>query len=306
MTRPAVSLIVPFYNAGTTLPDTLASLAESSCRDIEVLLIDDASTDAAPELARAQASRDPRFRYLCNPANRGVSFSRNRGLDDATGQWIAFVDADDWISSDWLANLLADAAASRAEVVIGRTRRVRNGTAEDYPMQGLRRRGPLTFADIVFKDNCVIWNKLYAADVIHRENLRFDESLWIGEDLLFNFRALHAAHGIFYSAQGHYHYRADHPTSIMRSSPPADRVANFTRLLHRLHTAADSVGLPRHPVLRKVARDLLMDHYRHQTPPLDNATRDLIRQISPTLPLRVRASVCRKALRARLARPPTG
>ena len=301
MTRPTISVIVPFYNAGATLPATLASLAASSCRDIEVLLIDDASTDTAPGLARAQASQDPRFRYLRNPDNRGVSFSRNRGLDEAAGQWLAFVDADDWISSDWLANLLADAAASRAEVVIGRTRRVRNGTAEDYPMQGLRRRGALTVADIVFKDNCVLWNKLYAADVIHRENLRFDEGLWIGEDLLFNFRALHAARGIFYGAKGYYHYRADNPTSIMLSSSILHRVANFTRLLHLLRAATESAGLPRHPVLRKVARDLLVDHYRYHTPALDDTTHDLIRRISPTLPLRVRASAWRKALRARLS-----
>lgn len=299
MNQPAISVIVPFYNAAATLGATLTSLAASSCRDIEVLLIDDASTDATPDLARAQVSQDARFRFLHNPTNRGVSFSRNRGLDEACGQWVAFVDADDWISSDWLANLLADAATSRAEVVIDRTRRIRDGREEDYPMQGLRHRGALAFADIVFKDNSVVWNKLYAAALIRRDRLRFDDSLWIGEDLLFNFSALHAAQGLFYGAQGHYHHRADNETSIMRSSSAPDRVANFSRLLHLLKVAAESVGLPRHPALRKVARDLLMDHYRYHTPPPDDTTLGLIRQISPTLPLRVRASVWRKSLRAR-------
>jgi len=306
MSRPAISVIVPFHNAAATLGDAIESLAASSCREIEVLAVDDASTDCGGEIVRGFAARDARFRCLRNPANRGVSFSRNRGLDEAAGDRLAFVDADDRVSPDWLAHLLADARESGAEVVIGRSRRVCGGTESVYRMEGLRRRGSLDFRQIVFKDNSVVWNKLYAASLIRRLRLRFDESLSIGEDLLFNFQALHAARGIFYGGRGSYLHRADNPSSLMRGTDPAGRVAQYARLLERLDAAARAAGLPRHPVLRKVARDLLMDHYRSGTPPPDPATLALIRGLSATLPFRVRASVFRKNLRRRLAgRPPT-
>lgn len=306
MSRPAISVIVPFHNAAATLGEALDSLAASSCREIEVLAVDDASTDGSGEIARGFAARDARFRCLRNPANRGVSFSRNRGLDEAAGDRLAFVDADDRVSPDWLAHLLADARESGADVVMGRSLRVCEGTESVYRMEGLRRRGSLDFRQIVFKDNSVVWNKLYAASLVRRLRLRFDESLSIGEDLLFNFQALHAAHGIFYGGRGSYIHRADNPSSLMRGTRPAGRVAQYARLLERLDAAARAAGQPRHPVLRKVARDLLMDHYRSATPPPDPATLALIRRISPTLPFRVRASVFRKNLRRRLAgRAPT-
>jgi len=227
MSRPAISVIVPFHNAVATLGDAIESLAASSCREIEVLAVDDASTDGGGEIVRGFAARDARFRCLRNPANRGVSFSRNRGLDEAAGDRLAFVDADDRVSPDWLAHLLADARESGAEVVIGRSRRVCGGTESVYRMEGLRRRGSLDFRQIVFKDNSVVWNKLYAASLIRRLRLRFDESLSIGEDLLFNFQALHAARGIFYGGRGSYLHRADNPSSLMRGTDPAGRVAQY-------------------------------------------------------------------------------
>jgi glycosyltransferase involved in cell wall biosynthesis len=304
MSKLKVSVTVPFYNSAATLGRTLESLAASSYGNLEVLMVDDCSTDGGGSAAEAFARRDGRFRYFRNDTNRKVSFCRNRGMAEATGDFILFVDGDDWISADWIQNLVNDAAGTGAEVVIGKSRRVQAGRESDFRMKGLRRRGCLRFEDVVLKDNSVVWNKLYSAALLKREHIRFEESLFIGEDLLFNFQALGRARGIFYGDAGSYYYRADNEHSIMRSSPPAVYGSNMSGLLRRL-VDCDMLMERKNPsALRKVARDILMNHYRFMQGPLDEPTMKLIREIDSSLPFRARFSRFRKAARRILFRQP--
>ncbi len=108
---PRVSVIVPAHNAAATLAETLASLTAQTLPAIEVLVVDDASTDGTRDVAARQAAADPRFRLLAFPANRGVAAARNAGLEAARGRWALFLDADDWIEPGHLASLLAAAEA---------------------------------------------------------------------------------------------------------------------------------------------------------------------------------------------------
>ena len=108
---PRVSVIVPAHNAAATLAETLASLTAQTLPAIEVLVVDDASTDGTRDVAARQAAADPRFRLLAFPANRGVAEARNAGLEAARGRWVLFLDSDDWIEPGHLASLLAAAEA---------------------------------------------------------------------------------------------------------------------------------------------------------------------------------------------------
>lgn len=292
-----VSVIVPFHNAQATLARALESIAASSHDNFEALMIDDCSSDPGSAIAVDFALRDERFRYFRNAENRKVSFSRNRGLDMAAGDFLMFVDADDWISPDWIANLLDDAVASESEIVIGKAMRFRGGQERDYRMAGLERRGPLWFEAVVFKDNSVVWNKLYSAAMLRREKLRFDEDLYIGEDLLFNFKAMSRARGIFYSGRGHYHYHADNEDSIMRSSTPAERISNLSLVLRRLVDYSNALERKNKAAPRKVARDILVNHCRYMDGPLDASTMGMIRALDRFLLHKVRFSLFRKAVR---------
>ncbi len=91
-----VTVIVPAYNAAATIATALASLAAQSWRDIEVLVVDDCSTDDTAAVAQAFCDRDPRFRLIRQPANRGSYACRNRALQEARGKFITVHDADDW------------------------------------------------------------------------------------------------------------------------------------------------------------------------------------------------------------------
>ncbi len=91
---PAVSVVVPAYNQARWLRDTLQSVASQTCNDWECIVVNDGSTDDTPAIARAFVERDPRFR-LVNQPNGGVSAARNRGLEEARGEFVMFLDGDD-------------------------------------------------------------------------------------------------------------------------------------------------------------------------------------------------------------------
>lgn len=96
---PKISVIIPVYRAEEYLAQSLDSvLAQRGC-DFEIVLVNDGSPDRSPEICREYAARDARIRLLNKP-NGGVSSARNMGLDAATGEWILFLDADDWLAPD--------------------------------------------------------------------------------------------------------------------------------------------------------------------------------------------------------------
>lgn len=102
-----VSVVMPAYNAAGTIDSAIASVLRQSWRELELLVVDDASSDATGEIVRGWAARDPRVRFLPQSRNGGVSRSRNIGVEAARGEWIAFLDSDDLWRSDKLEKQLA-------------------------------------------------------------------------------------------------------------------------------------------------------------------------------------------------------
>jgi hypothetical protein len=103
---PLVSVVVPAYQAAATLGATLASILDQDHTHLEVLVVDDGSTDGTADLAAAAAAADPRVRVLGDGVNRGRSAARNAGLDAAQGDWVAMVDADDLLARDRISAFL--------------------------------------------------------------------------------------------------------------------------------------------------------------------------------------------------------
>ena len=93
---PAVSVILPFYNASATLERAVSSIVKQSFTDWELLLIDDGSTDTGYELAQKRAAADQHIRLIRNDSNCGIVFSLNKGIDNAKAGLLARMDADDW------------------------------------------------------------------------------------------------------------------------------------------------------------------------------------------------------------------
>ncbi|MBQ6135977.1 MAG: glycosyltransferase [Kiritimatiellae bacterium] len=178
-----VSIIVPVYNVEGSLARCLDSVAGQTERGIEIVCVDDGSTDSSPDVLARYAARDPRIRVL-RRVNGGLSAARNTGLDAAGGEWIMFVDSDDWIPSDAVAKMLSAAVESGLPVVAS------NGCAKDSlpaprkPRVSWRRVEPALAGFVSNRRiHSSAWNKLYRRDAIGSR--RFVEGL-LFEDWPFN------------------------------------------------------------------------------------------------------------------------
>lgn len=118
MEKPEISVIVPVYNVGKYLQECIESVIAQSFSEWELLLVDDGSTDGSGAVCDEYAQKDKRIRVF-HKENRGVSSARNLGLDNAQGEWIAFLDGDDYFPKETLKILHDEARASKADLVIG-------------------------------------------------------------------------------------------------------------------------------------------------------------------------------------------
>ncbi len=115
--KPLISIIVPIYNVEKYLSRCINSVLSQTITDFELLLIDDGSTDKSGDICDSYAQKDSRIKVF-HKENGGVSAARNYGLDNARGEWIAFVDADDWIDKNMYHQMYNKAISSRADIVL--------------------------------------------------------------------------------------------------------------------------------------------------------------------------------------------
>ncbi|MFZ7094106.1 glycosyltransferase [Primorskyibacter sp. 2E233] len=194
-TAPLITVIVPVFDVEAYVGACLTSLRAQTLRDFEVLVVDDGSRDQSAAQAVAAMGDDPRFR-LVRQENRGLSGARNTGLDQARGQFIAFVDSDDRVTPDYLMQLWQALGDSGADWVSCAVRSCfQEGTshvhsaihdAPEITAHPMHRRYALkTWSDVI-RHFPSAWNKLYRRSLI--EGLRFDEGTWF-EDHSFFYRA---------------------------------------------------------------------------------------------------------------------
>lgn len=193
-----VSIVVPVYNAEAYLPATLESLRAQTYPALEILLIDDGSTDASGKLCRQMARKDPRFRCLAQE-NQGVSAARNYGLDEAQGTYIQFADADDLLVPEAAATFVHTAESTGCDLAVSWFYRVQKGRgiARGH-IKGEQVMTRREFAETMMKAPAnyyygVLWNKLFRRTLIEAHRLRFDVQINWCEDFLFNLEYLQYA-----------------------------------------------------------------------------------------------------------------
>ena len=211
---PIVSIIVPVYNTEKFLHRCIDSILAQTYTDFELLLIDDGSKDSSGTICDEYAAQDTRVRVF-HKENGGVSSARNVGLDNARGEWITFVDADDWISKDYLEEL---AMHSDSDLVIADF--VVEGEGqwnERLPVgqwQGKELSGIIEH-DVALARFTAPWSKLLKKSLIGQ--IRFYTELTTQEDALFMFRYLCVVQNIQIIAQKGYHYNRETIGSLSKS-----------------------------------------------------------------------------------------
>jgi succinoglycan biosynthesis protein ExoO len=130
---PEVSVIIPAYNTAGYIAQTIESALKQTLKNIEVIVVDDASTDETPVVARSFV--DERLKVFVNSQNLGVAATRNRGLKEAKGKWIAVLDSDDWYAPERLEKLLQLPQTHNADIIADDLFLIRDG--EDAPWSTL-------------------------------------------------------------------------------------------------------------------------------------------------------------------------
>jgi glycosyltransferase involved in cell wall biosynthesis len=191
MDSPLVSVIVPVYNAEKTLDRCIGSILLQKYRNIELILVNDGSTDASLSICKGWSEKDSRV-IVVDKQNTGVSESRNIGMAKASGKYLQFVDSDDWVTENSTGDLVNRAEQTQCDIVIAKFYRVVNRMKEEKGNIKadiiLNRKEFLT---IMMKEPAnfyygVMWNKLYRRDIITAHRLRCCTDLNWCEDFLFN------------------------------------------------------------------------------------------------------------------------
>lgn len=187
---PGVSVVVPVYNTKDYLVSCVESLLGQTFSSIEIILVDDGSTDGSAEVCDDFAMQDSRVR-VAHKKNEGVSKARNLGLDLAVGQYILFVDSDDWCSKGMIEKLMLP-----SDLVGMAVDRLTIAASRDVPANWCDRSGfevidSLTLLSRMFYQSGVhngVAGKLYSTSAIG--NKRFKKDITVGEDFLFNYEVL--------------------------------------------------------------------------------------------------------------------
>lgn len=239
---PQVTVVVAAWNAADTI-DRALDAALSQTAPVEVVVVDDASTDATAARAAARAASDGRLRVLRQPRNLGPSAARNRAIDESRAPWIAVLDSDDWMEADRLERLVAIAAAEAADMVAddlwkqpegqpegARTRMLGEGTIGRVPVSAEAFvRGNLS-AQHGGRREMGFLKPLMSRRFLQRHALRYDPEIRLGEDFVLYARALLAgARLVLTDPQGYVatvragSLSGDHPTEAHASLIAADR-----------------------------------------------------------------------------------
>ena len=201
-----VSVIVPVYKVERYLAACLDSLMAQSMEDIEILLIDDGSPDACGRICDEYAAKDARF-HAFHTENHGLSAARNYGIERASGEYLMFVDSDDWVSPEFCAAAYDEAVEHTADLVMFRfqpmkgRRKARTKRIKDEP--GFKTQEEAI--DLILDSNGnYAWNKLYKRVLF--ESVRYPEGR-VYEDVATTYKLIYQAERIWYTDRVLYYYR---------------------------------------------------------------------------------------------------
>ncbi|MCD8377341.1 MAG: glycosyltransferase [Candidatus Gastranaerophilales bacterium] len=237
-----ISVIVPIYNAEPYLSRCLESILNQTLSDIEIICVNDGSDDNSAKILEEYSKKDERI-FVITQENGGMSAARNTGVDCAKGEFIGFVDADDFIEKDFYLKLYNAAKSNSAEVSCGcivRENDKKQKKLVEYKkgqiFEGIKEK----FNAAKVPQYCFIWNKIYLRETLIRENIRFIDGIYY-EDMAYTPEVMIKINRLVVVPNVYYHY-CKHPNSAIKKDTDKVR-ADKLSVQKKLVELCDEYGL---------------------------------------------------------------
>lgn len=222
---PKISVIIPVYNAHDYLARCLDSVCNQTLKDIEIITVDDCSTDDSLDILKRYAAKYPQLKVISHKTNGGESKARNTGLDNATGEYLGFVDNDDTIDLDFYEKLYTKAKETNADIT--------KAEARIFETNGIKRHDDLNKKICKYNSKLFFsaywWTAIYRRQLIEDNRIRFLEGYQLGGDVLFlnqailKCRCLELVDGTYYN----YYRREDSGDSKVLTRRKIESVLNI-------------------------------------------------------------------------------
>ena len=221
---PLISVVIPIYNSSKHLRKCLESVVNQTYKNLEIILINDGSKDKSDEICREFAEKDNRIIYVSRE-NRGVSATRNQGIEMAGGDYFSFIDSDDYLELDtyeYLLNLIKEKDVDAVNYEYFITYKDRETThklaQKNYGLFDRKESQKQLVYNVAFA-----WNKLFSKKII--EDLKFDQTILRGEDSLFARFAFAKAHKVWFDSRPLYHYVQSEDSAVRGDFRPSQLTA---------------------------------------------------------------------------------
>jgi len=239
-----ISIIVPVYNAEKYLSRCIESIIGQTYKKIEIILIDDGSTDNSGKISDTYAENDKRVRVI-HTENNGPSAARNRGIKHSRGEFLFFVDSDDFIENNAISLLMKNYNQHKADIIIGDFNKINDNNPDSGHGRVFPNSKLLTKQDIIDYVKCYLrkpnrfplfvysWGRLFKSSIIKNNNILFNTDLWTFEDVAFNFNYLKYTNKLFFVKKTIYNHliHDNYTSAAMRLGSDPEILFGYSRAL---------------------------------------------------------------------------
>ena len=243
-----ISVIVPVYNVEKYLEQCIQSIVTQTYSHFECILVDDGSNDGSGEICDIWQQKDNRI-IVIHQKNQGVSAARNRGVAEAQGEYIAFIDSDDWVEEDYLMSLFIPMNENICDLsVVGITSDYDNGISIKSvgPIGKINVSSQNSYEFIELEKKFLLFGpyvKLYKKSIIDQYNIKFNSKFSFGEDLLFNYEYLNYVTSIYVTDRAYFtnssHIPVWHDISIAEKAKIEGKYHNLENAGHIFYCEVD-------------------------------------------------------------------
>lgn len=209
-----LSIIIPVYNVDKYIKECLDSILTQNNKNIEIILINDGSTDNSPIICQEYSKSYSNVKYIDNE-NHGVSYSRNCGIEKAEGKYLLFVDADDRLSATGL-NDLKKLIKTNQSLYIYSYKKIYKNISENHVIKSQQISKEQALRDLMEEDKFCgyVWNKIFSVELIKKYDIKFDEKIMMNEDMKFCFDYISYCKEIICSDDVIYEYRCRKSSAV--------------------------------------------------------------------------------------------